>query len=447
MSKQSELLAVIKEKRLSETELLQLIEGLQLGLSKGELVQAKTPDQSLVDLFNQCIAKREGGLRCDKCGSLHFIKNGKTPSGQQRYRCKDCHKTFGVTNGTIFYYSKFSYEDWVGFLEATIEEKSLRTIAREVKINLSSAWYNRHKLYALLVECFKNQDTFTQITEVDEKYTRLSFKGLRDPEFFLNQLKRMPREWRNMEKLEQYLASADYELVAYKNGYEWTYAVKSITNDTPQNPITAEYSKGGNVQEINGLRSKERQKRGISNDLLCRLTGVDGSGNTFIKSVCIGRIEGKHLETCLDGRLGAGVLLVTDSLKAYESYSHRKNIALIQIPPKKHKKHGQTLAHVNSYHARFAKYEQVLSQVASKYADRYEMKFWWNDKHRHDTKEVRLQMLLDLLTNQMNTLLHSITTKYKEYPFDTKGMPLPIMPLPRTERQRNRLPKGWLGVA
>lgn len=442
MPKQTELLEIIKGKRLSEKELLQLIEDIKLELPATGVENSAVEEQPLLDLFNQCIAKKGETLCCDKCGSLHFAKNGRTPSGRQRYLCKDCHKTFGATNGTIFYYSKFTYDKWVEFLRATIEEKSLREIAKEVGINVTSAWYNRHKLYALLVEQFKSQDNFTHITEMDETYTRLSYKGLKDPTFFLNQLKRMPREWRSTEQLEKYLANAGYELVECPQGQDKTYAIRPKTSVAIETSTTVEYSKGENVQEINGLRSNEKQKRGISNSLLCRISGIDRNGNSLMKSVCIGKIEGKHLEQSLVGKFGADVLLVTDSLNVYASYFGKNNIPLIQIPPKKHKKHGQTLAHINSYHSRFAKYEKKLSQMASKYADRYEMKFWWNDKHRAERVSERLETLLELLTNPM-TVLHSLTTKYKEYPFDTKGMPLPIMALPRTERQRKRLPKSW----
>ncbi len=442
MPKQTELLEIIKGKRLSEKELLQLIEDLKSELPANGSEHLETEDQPLLDLFNECVTKKGESLCCDKCGSLHFAKNGKTPSGRQRYLCKDCHKTFGATNGTIFYYSKFTYDKWVEFLRATIEEKSLREISKEVGINLTSAWYNRHKLYALLVEQFKSQDNFTHITEMDETYTRLSCKGLKDPTFFLNQLKRMPREWRSTEQLEKYLANAGYELVEYCQDKERTYAIRPKTKGETATPTTVEYSKGEDVQEINGLRSKEKQKRGISNSLLCRLSGIDRNGNTLMKSVCIGKIERKHLEENLGGKFGEDVLLVTDSLKVYESYFGKNKIPLIQIPPKKHKKCGQTLARINSYHSRLGEYEKKLSQMASKYADRYEMKFWWNDKHRSERVSERLETLLELLTNPM-TVLHSLTTKYKEYPFDTKGMPLPIIALPRTEKQRKRLPKSW----
>lgn len=31
-------------------------------------------------------------LRCPKCNSPHLRKNGRTPSGQQKYHCKACNR-------------------------------------------------------------------------------------------------------------------------------------------------------------------------------------------------------------------------------------------------------------------------------------------------------------------------------------------------------------------
>jgi transposase-like protein len=40
---------------------------------------------------------------CPACGATHVIKNGRTPTGQQRWRCRGCHRTFGPTVGTPLY--------------------------------------------------------------------------------------------------------------------------------------------------------------------------------------------------------------------------------------------------------------------------------------------------------------------------------------------------------
>jgi transposase-like protein len=40
---------------------------------------------------------------CPHCGAVHVTKEGHTPSGQQRWQCRGCGKTFGPTLGTALY--------------------------------------------------------------------------------------------------------------------------------------------------------------------------------------------------------------------------------------------------------------------------------------------------------------------------------------------------------
>jgi transposase-like protein len=54
-------------------------------------------------------------MNCPKCSSCNVVKDGKTVSGYQSYRCKDCKKKFsesGLTGGrpTIFDKQMTGYE-------------------------------------------------------------------------------------------------------------------------------------------------------------------------------------------------------------------------------------------------------------------------------------------------------------------------------------------------
>ena len=40
---------------------------------------------------------------CPRCGAGDVAKEGRTPSGLQRWQCRDCGKTFGPTLGTPLY--------------------------------------------------------------------------------------------------------------------------------------------------------------------------------------------------------------------------------------------------------------------------------------------------------------------------------------------------------
>ncbi len=53
---------------------------------------------------------------CPHCGSGHFIRYGRTRLGRQRYRCRECRKTFSETTGTPFMYSKKTLRVWADYL-------------------------------------------------------------------------------------------------------------------------------------------------------------------------------------------------------------------------------------------------------------------------------------------------------------------------------------------
>ncbi|MCD8290269.1 MAG: hypothetical protein LUC91_02065 [Prevotella sp.] len=52
---------------------------------------------------------------CPNCGSLRFVRFGKTRNGVNRFLCKDCGKTFTPVTGTIFENHKISIREWMDF--------------------------------------------------------------------------------------------------------------------------------------------------------------------------------------------------------------------------------------------------------------------------------------------------------------------------------------------
>jgi len=60
----------------------------------------------LSDFLNRCAEQRfADGLVCPQCGKKHIVKFGKA-RGKQRFRCKDCGKTFTPYTKTVFADSK-----------------------------------------------------------------------------------------------------------------------------------------------------------------------------------------------------------------------------------------------------------------------------------------------------------------------------------------------------
>ena len=114
---------------------------------------------------------------CPHCGSGGFIKHGRTGLGRQRYRCRECSRTFSETTGTPFMYSKKKLAVWAGYLHCMEGGLTLRGISKLLGMNLSTAFSWRHKI--LSVAETKTDNVLTETIEVDEFWLKENFKGSR----------------------------------------------------------------------------------------------------------------------------------------------------------------------------------------------------------------------------------------------------------------------------
>lgn len=153
---------------------------------------------------NNLIVVNDKVLACPHCGSVAVKKHG-TSEGKQRYRCKDCGKTFQATTETVFQHSKLNTQQWKELLRGMVNNLSLQKIADNIDVTAATVWYNRLKVLDAIAERFIQQDNFVDIAECDEFAVHLSFKGKRDAYFFVYILGRLPRHHRNREEKLEYL--------------------------------------------------------------------------------------------------------------------------------------------------------------------------------------------------------------------------------------------------
>ena len=106
-------------------------------------------DQHINNLLRKDIYLNKKIDCCPICKENNYIKYGKYKE-IQRYKCKDCNKTFSKTTNSLWSYSKKVPNKWMEFLELMLEKKSLRICAKRLNISLVTAFYWRHKvLYGL----------------------------------------------------------------------------------------------------------------------------------------------------------------------------------------------------------------------------------------------------------------------------------------------------------
>jgi len=406
------------------------------------ILQTKRSEQSKLTkeekVFLQCCRERRSysanqdldTVVCPVCGSIKIIKNG-TKNGRQRYKCKDCAKTFGDTFGTVAFRSKLSIEKWIEFIKLTLQGESCRTIAKELGINKQTALHNRHRICSVLHQFVSNQDDFKSLAESDEYYYPLSFKDIKDPMFFLGTLGRMPYTHRNygqkLEYIEEqgfdsaFLQSLDKneeeirnELLCYVN-YDDLKSQEKFSNAL--NRMDTDKI----IQVLKTLTEHQKKKRGISNQQVCCLSCVDRNNNHFLQTFCIGRIRASHIEKTLVPHFSEDTVLITDSHRAYRTVANKHKIPLKQIPSGKHTSGGYSLGHINGYHHNISDFMYLYHGVSSKFLDYYLALFYWIEKNKQKSYLEQAYDIITLLSNQAKKIP---LNKFKEKPisFDLKGM-------------------------
>ena len=115
------------------------------------------------------------GAACPHCASQHVIRHGHA-NGLQRYRCRECRKTFSALTGTPLN-RLHKRGKWLGQAEALREGLTLHKVADALNIHVSTAHRWRHRFLAL-PKAIQPQ-ALTGIAEADETMFLLSFKGKR----------------------------------------------------------------------------------------------------------------------------------------------------------------------------------------------------------------------------------------------------------------------------
>jgi len=153
----SELLAQLKDlTKAQRTALHELL---------GKAQHEKSP-AALVD------EKFAGNPVCPQCSSDSLHKWGII-SGIQRYRCKDCGRSFNALTGTPMARLR-KKELWLEYSKALADSLSLSKAAEQCGIDRTTAFRWRHRF---LKDASQSKACCSGITEMDETYFRESFKG------------------------------------------------------------------------------------------------------------------------------------------------------------------------------------------------------------------------------------------------------------------------------
>jgi transposase-like protein len=153
------------------TAALRQLSPAQRKLIAAELASLDTPPAS-TSLIEGRFAM---GAVCPHCQGERAIRHGHS-NGLQRYRCKDCRRTFTALTGTPL--NRLHKRGlWLRQAQALTDGCTLRQIAADLGIHLGTAHRWRHRFLTMPERI--QPPALVGVTEVDETYFLLSFKGKR----------------------------------------------------------------------------------------------------------------------------------------------------------------------------------------------------------------------------------------------------------------------------
>jgi transposase-like protein len=137
------------------------------------LTQSQPNDSRSTELHNRCKALINKQGNCPHCGGVHYYRYGKFKDSQ-RFKCKDCGKTFCEYTGTWLQgiHKKELVKDYLSLM---VEHTSLDKTSKNLKINKNTAFDWRHKILSSIEQ--NRGDEFEGIVESDETFFEHSEKG------------------------------------------------------------------------------------------------------------------------------------------------------------------------------------------------------------------------------------------------------------------------------
>ena len=114
---------------------------------------------------------------CPRCGSLGVVRYGKDKNARQRFKCRDCRRTFNILTGTPMARAR-KPGTWGRYLDCMTDFMSVRKIVLTgIDISHLTAFRWRHRFLAAAVN--DNAAVLSGVIEGDETFFVRSFKGHR----------------------------------------------------------------------------------------------------------------------------------------------------------------------------------------------------------------------------------------------------------------------------
>ena len=145
---------------------------------KRELLEALERSAQSHSISNEIEEQRfSKGIYCPHCGCVENIQKFGKSNFKQRYRCKDCGKTFSATSESVLSGTHKSLSIWEKYIECMLDGLSIRKSAEECGISLQTSFVWRHKILDALSKKVEKETSLKGVIEADETFFRVSYKG------------------------------------------------------------------------------------------------------------------------------------------------------------------------------------------------------------------------------------------------------------------------------
>lgn len=270
---------------------------------------------TLLDAVNMLLASEhtQGIPDCPYCSSRKAIRYGHK-CGKQRFRCKQCRRTFVTTTHTIMSQSHFGEAVWREVISDTIHGNAIDHSAKKLGINHRTVFDMRHKVLLALQELPETEHIMLDgISELDETFVLECYKGKRLPD-----------------------------------------AV-------------------GRKARKHGAKA---QKRGISSEYVCICTGIQRKGDAYAATVNRAKPDAGELVSLFADHIAHGTLVLCDGLKSYHGLSLATGCTVKDCHGlTEEEKSFFNLNAVNGFHSFIKRRYEFYRGVATKYLNRYNVLF------------------------------------------------------------------------
>lgn len=142
-------------------------------------------------------------ISCPLCNSSSIIRYGHD-CNHQRYRCKDCGKTFAETKLSIFEGSSKSLDVWRNYFYSMVEGSDIRASAYKCGITLKTSFIWRHKLLSALCKVIEDEPLPGDVS-FETVFIKSSYKGnrknVRKPKLYIGISSAMSPEGKSRSKI------------------------------------------------------------------------------------------------------------------------------------------------------------------------------------------------------------------------------------------------------